>query len=261
MGCLGVHFALTAEEVAQLRSFDDEQERLSHLQEVIEEHYCENEQQFSAESDKAWDAMHRVLADGELTWEGGRYPLNHVVLAGELLYTEADYIMSLKTPEQVRDAAAALPEISEAEFRRRWFATDAKSYDISLTKARRQYTWHWFQEVRNLFRACREARGKEFVLLTIRFRKCGLSFAFINPGSEPDRLKRGELELAGRSHPERANRLARLLRTSRSAPSNAAETLLLLGVLYHRLPNTGGRRRRRPSLDFAAWLQSDEFQA
>jgi hypothetical protein len=26
--------------------------------------------------------MHHTLADGELTWEGGDYPLNHTVLAG-----------------------------------------------------------------------------------------------------------------------------------------------------------------------------------
>jgi hypothetical protein len=52
--------------------------------------------------------MHRTLADGELAWEGGDYPLNHTVLAGRLLYTGDDYIMSLKTPAQMKDVAAAL---------------------------------------------------------------------------------------------------------------------------------------------------------
>jgi hypothetical protein len=36
MSCLGVHFALTKGEIAQLRSLPDEQARLEHLQEVIE---------------------------------------------------------------------------------------------------------------------------------------------------------------------------------------------------------------------------------
>ena len=63
-----------------------------------------------------------------MTWDGGEYPLNHVVLAGELLYGETDYLMSLKAPQQVRDIAAALLAITEAEFRRRYFAIDAKSY-------------------------------------------------------------------------------------------------------------------------------------
>lgn len=97
MGCLGVHFALTAEDVATLRGFDSEEDRLNHLQEVIEEEYMDREVQepMYAESDKVWDAMHRVLSNGLLSWEGGLYPLNHAILAGELLYTGSDYIMSL----------------------------------------------------------------------------------------------------------------------------------------------------------------------
>ena len=95
MSCLGVHFALTDEEVEKLKGMSDEQDRLEYLTEEIEEQYLEGNKKFAAESDKSWDAMHRVLADGELTWEGGEYPLNHTVLAGELLYTDDDYIMSL----------------------------------------------------------------------------------------------------------------------------------------------------------------------
>src|SRR5580693_5302266 len=76
MSCLGLHFALNEKEVAHLRSLDDEQARLEHLQEVIEEHYLNHEKQFAAESDKSWDAMHRALADGRLTWDGGEYVLD-----------------------------------------------------------------------------------------------------------------------------------------------------------------------------------------
>ena len=164
MSCLGVHFALTEKEAAHLRSLDDEQERLSHLQEVIEEHYLSHEKQFAAESDKSWDAMHRALADGEMSWDGGDYPLNHTVLAGELLYTDSDYIMSLKTPEQVRDIAAALPAITEADFRRRYDAIDAKSYGFPLTDEDFRYTWDGFQCVRDLY--SRAAQAGRFVLFT-----------------------------------------------------------------------------------------------
>jgi len=164
MSCLGVHFALTDKEAAHLRSFTDEQARLDHLQEVIEETYFGDHPDLKAESDKAWDAMHRTLTDGQLTWDGGEYPLSHVVLAGELLYTDADYIMSLKTPRQVRDIAAALPTVTEADFRRRYFALDAKSYGFPLTEEDFRYTWNWFQGVRDLYsRAAKEGR---FVLFT-----------------------------------------------------------------------------------------------
>ena len=159
MGCLGVHFALTEKEAAHLRSLDDEEARLEHVQEEIEETYLGEQPDLAAESDKAWDAMHRALADGQLSWDGGDYPLNHTVLAGELLYTDSDYIMSLKTPQQVRDIAKALPAITEEEFRRRYFAIDAKSYGSPLTDEDFRYTWDSFQGVRDLYaRAAQEGR-------------------------------------------------------------------------------------------------------
>ena len=164
MGCLGVHFALTENEAGHLRSIEDEQERLEHLQEEIEQTYFEQHPDFKAESDKSWDAMHRVLADGELTWDGGMYPLNHTVLAGELLYTESDYIISLKNPKQVRDIATALSAITEEEFRRRYFAIKPKSYGFPLSEEDFRYTWDWFQGVRDLYsRAAKEGR---YVLFT-----------------------------------------------------------------------------------------------
>src|SRR5690242_7257403 len=104
MACLGVHFSLAADEVDRLRAVP-EQQRVDYVHETIEEDYFSDHREHLAESDKAWDAMHRVLADGQLSWDGGEYPLNHVVLGGERLYDGQDFIMVLKTPEQVRDVA------------------------------------------------------------------------------------------------------------------------------------------------------------
>jgi hypothetical protein len=164
MSCLGVHFAVTEDEALHLRSLTDELARLDHLQEAIETRYFVEQPDFKAESDRSWDAMHRALADGQLTWEGGAYPLRHVVLAGESLYSESDYIISLKTPQQVHDIAAALPPITEAEFRRRYFAIDADSYGFPLSEEDFGCTWEWFQGVRELYqRAAAEGR---FVLFT-----------------------------------------------------------------------------------------------
>jgi hypothetical protein len=164
MSCLGVHFALTEKEAALLRSLGDNRARLNHLQEVIEPAYFDQQPEFKAESDKSWDAIHRALAGGQLTWTGGDYPLNHTVLAGELLYTDSDYIMSLKTPQQVRDIAAALPSITEEDFRRLYFAIDAKNYGFPLSEQDFRYTWDWFQGVRELY--IKAAGGGRFVLFT-----------------------------------------------------------------------------------------------
>ena len=164
MGCLGVHFALTEREVARLRSLKDEDARLEHLQEEIEEQYLGEEKQFTAESDKSWDAMHRALTDGQLTWDGGTYPLKHTVLAGESLYTGSDYIMSLKTPQQVRDVAVALPSITEEDFRKRYFAIDAKGYGFPLSDDDFNYTWDNFQGLREFY--TRATQAGRFVLFT-----------------------------------------------------------------------------------------------
>ncbi len=164
MSCLGVHFALSEEEVAALRAREDDAARLEHVQEVIEESYFRESRELMAENDKAWDAMHRTLADGQLTWDGGEYPLNHLVLGGELLYSRGDYIMVLKTPEQVRDVATALPSVTEAEFRRRYFAIPQGSYDWPFSREDFDDTWGWFEGVRDLFlKAAEEGR---YVLFT-----------------------------------------------------------------------------------------------
>lgn len=151
MGCLGVHFSLSAEEIKTLRAIELESDRLRHLQEVIEEVYFEKHPQRFVQSDKAWDAMHRALADGELTWAGGKYPLNYVILGGERLYTLPDYIMVLKTPQQVRDVAIALPEITADEFRRRYYAINAAAYSQPLCDEDLEYTWANFQDVRTFW--------------------------------------------------------------------------------------------------------------
>src|SRR5437879_5676059 len=110
MGCLGVHYALDLEAVQKLKSFSDEGDRLDYLLEELEEEYFATHEEWLAQTDKAWDAIHRTLTDGEIGWDNGTYPLNHVILGGELLYTRPDFIMSLKTPVQVGDIAISLKD-------------------------------------------------------------------------------------------------------------------------------------------------------
>ena len=163
MSCLGVHFALSENEVSGLRSQPDDASRLEQLQEEIEQTYFEDHPELLAENDKAWDAIHRTLTDGKLAWDNGKYPLNHVIMGGEPLYSEDDYIISLKTPKQVQDIAAALPSVTESDFRKRYFAID-KSYGSPLSEEDFGYTWENFQSVRELF--LRAASENRYVLFT-----------------------------------------------------------------------------------------------
>jgi hypothetical protein len=165
MACRGVHFALTAPEVATLKQKPDDASRLEYLQEQVEETYFSRYPELLAESDKSWDALHRLLADGELTYDGGAYPLNHVVLGGEILYGGDDYIISLKSPQQVQEIDRALDQLSEAEFRSRYFALRGGSYEGDVGEEDFEYTWNWFQNVRALFK--RAAGENRFVLFSV----------------------------------------------------------------------------------------------
>lgn len=151
MAARGVLFALSRAEVAALRSVEDEA-RLDHLHEKIEGPFFRASKHLVGETDKAWDAIHRALTEGTLAWDGGTYPLNHAILGGEALFGNDDYILSLKTPDQVREIATALAHMTRSEFRRRYDAIDILDYDGEMGDQDLDYTWEWFTNVRELYR-------------------------------------------------------------------------------------------------------------
>lgn len=164
MSCLGVHFALSDADVATLLAKASDEDRLTAITDDIEDRYFEDPRTYIAQSDKSWDAMHRALSNGYLTSDGGEYPLNHVVIGGELIYGGDEYIMSLKTPNQVRDIASALALLTESSFRERYNAIDSEDYGFDLTDEDFEYTWGWFEDVRALYQ--RAADEKRHVLFT-----------------------------------------------------------------------------------------------
>lgn len=93
MGCRGVLFAISDVTVAALLAAKSDED-LMEIVESIEEDWDE---QFTAETDKAWDAMHRALSDGSLNPEGGSSPLNRAVLGGKHLHQGDEYIVALVT--------------------------------------------------------------------------------------------------------------------------------------------------------------------
>ncbi len=131
MSCLGVHFALDEEQVAALKATPEDQ-RVEFVQEEIEEGLWSADPSRGEETDKAWDAIHRALTDGDLSYDSSPYPLSHVVLGGEPLYGGEDYIISLKTPDQVRDVADALKAVTREELRRGYDRIDAAAYQGEL---------------------------------------------------------------------------------------------------------------------------------
>lgn len=76
-----------------------------------------------------------------------------------------DYILSLKTPGQVRDIAAALEPLTREDFRRRYDAINPLSYDGEMDDEDFGYTWEWFTNVRELYR--RAAQDGRYVLFSV----------------------------------------------------------------------------------------------
>lgn len=155
MSCLGVHISLDAQEAGALEAAS-EADRVA-LASALEAKYLGGEPLRAAESDKAWDAMHRALSDGELTYDGGTYPLSHVVLGGKALYSGDDFIISYKGPEQVKDIAAALAQLDQHQFEELYWRINPGSYDGDMSEDDFDYTLSWLQGVTELYSQAAQA--------------------------------------------------------------------------------------------------------
>jgi hypothetical protein len=164
MAARGVHFALSDTEVKKLQSRKTDEDRLAYVQEEIEETFFETRRHDLAETDKAWDAIHRCLTDGTLGGRSGQ-PLEIVVLGGRSLYAGDDYIMVLKSPEQVQAVVPLLEAITEESFRAAYDRIDPGDYDGEIGDDDFGYTWESFVDLRELWR--RAAEGERSVLFTV----------------------------------------------------------------------------------------------
>lgn len=163
MACRGVLFALEKSEVDLLRAMDDEDDRVAHVSDVIEERELGG--QWAGEIDKAWDAIHRCFDHGNLTLDGGEYPLNHLIMGGEQLVTTGEYYISLKSLEQVRHIAAKIDDITEPDLRARYRRIDPKNYGMRLSDEDESYTWDNFSALPDFYK--RAAKAGRSVIFTV----------------------------------------------------------------------------------------------
>jgi uncharacterized protein DUF1877 len=163
MACRGVLFAITEDQALKLKSArGDDSVVLSIVQDEIEEAWDEAH---LCETDKAWDAIHRCLGDGTLG--SGNDPLSLCILGGEHLHKDGSYIVSLLTPEQVKQVGEALRPVSKEWFRTRYFRIDAAGYGVPgmLNEQDFEYTWDWFEGVREYYqKAAAEERWSIFTV-------------------------------------------------------------------------------------------------
>lgn len=178
MGCLAVLFALNEQDVEKLRSVD-RKDRADYMHAEIEELFFDSFPEYMCELDKAWDAMHRMLTDGNLNFENRFPPFSNVIFGGELLYGvmrdnsgkiiipegEEDEYMILKTPKQAAEIAQALPHKTKDACRNCYYTIDAEDYGQEPDEEDFEYTWEYLQDSLDFWK--KAAAEQRYVLFTV----------------------------------------------------------------------------------------------
>lgn len=162
MACRGVLFAITDDMVKSLLAAAGDDEKLIGVVEEIEEAW---ERPFVAETDKAWDAIHRALTDGSLDNDGGEAPLNRAILGGTHLHEGDDYIVALVPAAEVPAVAQALAAIDDDAIRDRYARIVPRDYAPEYGDEDREYTVENFRDVAALY--ARAAKAGRAVVFTV----------------------------------------------------------------------------------------------
>lgn len=157
---LGVHFAITKDQVKALRDAEDD-DALVELVEEIEE----DDDVLHFDSDKAWDGLHRCLSDGTLDPDAGTRPLNLAFFGGEMLNEEDDYVVVLLGPKEVVDVGAALASVTPAWITERYRALDFPEYSEGKSDEDLDYLVSSFHGLPAFFAAA--AKKKLSVIFTV----------------------------------------------------------------------------------------------
>lgn len=154
MACRGVLFALTEAERAKLIDIADAADDVeAFIKQEVEEKWDED---WLCETDKAWDAIHRCLTDSTLSEDDGT-PLHWCILNGAQMIASENYIVSFVDQPGVADVSAALETVTIDSFRKKYEAIDPQGYQGRLSQDDFEYTWAYFEDVREFYKTAAQA--------------------------------------------------------------------------------------------------------
>jgi len=161
MGCLGVLFALADKQSKKILSIKNDEELVEYIENDIEENW---DDEFTCETDKAWDAIHRCFADGKLELLGGIAPLNSIIFGGTILNTESDYYVSYKDKRLVSEIAKHIQTIDKDKLK---IMYDGIQLDYQGAKNSEdfEYTWSNFEDIIQFYICA--AKAKRNVIFTV----------------------------------------------------------------------------------------------
>ena len=146
MACRGVFFALTPTQTDHLMALDSDEKRLDYLQLEIEQAWDE---EHLLQTDKAWEAIHRCLADGSMTVAPSASPLGKLILGGTQLYSDPErYILNLIESSELPEISAALKAVTKEWLKSRYDQLKTTDYPQEfISEQDWEYTWDWFSGI------------------------------------------------------------------------------------------------------------------
>ncbi|MFT4173669.1 MAG: DUF1877 family protein [Rhodocyclaceae bacterium] len=164
MSYRGIHFAVSADQEKRLLDAEGDDDALLDVIADIEEAW---DTAWLAESETAWDAIHRCFCKGELLYEGGDYPLNHLVCGGRQLiaWEDTEYTVAYVNPEQVKEVAAAARRIKQDALHDLYDQIDPEDYGQPLTDEDFAVAWVCFGHIVQLFE--RAASAGRAIIFTV----------------------------------------------------------------------------------------------
>lgn len=139
-------------------------ERLEYIQEGIEAAWDE---EHSLETDKAWDAIHRCLTDGNLTLAATDNPLGKLIVGGQQLYSDTqNYIINFVDHSELPEISEALKTVTKEWMKVRYDSLRDTDYPQEFISDQDwQYTWDWFSGIPDFIgRTDREGRSVIFTV-------------------------------------------------------------------------------------------------
>ncbi len=156
----GVLFAIDDEVLARLGDASDD----AQIRAIVAELEAQWDEPHVCELDRAWDAIHRMLTDGRLTFDSGKPPLSWAILGGTRLHEGEAAIVTVKTADQTAAIARALRGWQRGVLRQAYHRLPRHDYG-DLDEEDFEYVWLWFERMLEFWAdAAREERAVVFAV-------------------------------------------------------------------------------------------------
>lgn len=147
MSRLGMLYAITADELAELQR-QDADEMYDYMMDNIEDEYFGTVR--ACELDKAWEGLHYCLNGGE--WLEDTATKSLVIFAGDFLLDGDDYVITHKSPAQISEIVTYLNSTDlESVIRAGFPNIPAEEYGLPKDDNNLNYLLGWYNGIQAFY--------------------------------------------------------------------------------------------------------------